>query len=134
MNHFHMPSTEAFDKLVRDQRLEAPQARELHSLLLHLDQDLIEHRKRLDGRQPRRELVRRLRRVAIGENHRVSRPPNGRNGREAELDSRADRLQLTASHTSPRGVVPATLSPKQSHSGPPLGPDSTQSSHRCCEL
>ena len=64
MNIFHMPTSKAFDDLVRDQKLDDLQAHELRLVLYHVDEDLKEYRKRREGRKPRRELVRRLRRLA----------------------------------------------------------------------
>jgi hypothetical protein len=64
MNDFHMPAPDAFDELVRDQKLNDLQAYELRLILYHVDEDLKEYRKRREGRKPRRELVRRLRRFA----------------------------------------------------------------------
>ena len=63
MNDFHRPTPEEFDELVRDQKLDGLQAHELRLVLYHVDEDLKEYRKRLEGRKPRRELVRRLKRV-----------------------------------------------------------------------
>jgi hypothetical protein len=64
MNEFHGPTPEEFDVLVRDQKLDDRQAHQLRLVLYHADEDLKEYRKRLEGRKPRRELVRRLRRFA----------------------------------------------------------------------
>lgn len=64
MNDFHMPTPQAFDDLVRDQNLDALQAHELRLVLSHVDEDLKTHRKRVEGRKPRPELVRRLKRIA----------------------------------------------------------------------
>ena len=64
MNDFHRPTPEEFDVLVRDQKLDGLQAHELGLVLYHVDEDLKEYRKRREGRKPRRELVRRLKRVA----------------------------------------------------------------------
>ena len=64
MNDFHRPTPEEFDVLVRDQKLDGLQAHELGLVLYHVDEDLKEYRKRREGRKPRRELVRRLRRFA----------------------------------------------------------------------
>jgi hypothetical protein len=64
MNDFHRPTPEEFDELVRDQKLDDLQARELGLVLYHVNEDLKEYRKRREGRKPRRELVRRLRRFA----------------------------------------------------------------------
>jgi hypothetical protein len=61
---FSLCSKEAFDELVRDHKLNAKQARELQLLTYHVDEDLRADRKRREGRQPRKELVRRLKRVA----------------------------------------------------------------------
>jgi hypothetical protein len=60
MTDFHMPTPDAFDELVRDQKLDDLQAYELRLVLYHVDEDLKEYRKRREGRKPRRELVRRL--------------------------------------------------------------------------
>jgi hypothetical protein len=62
MNDFHRPTPEEFDVLVRDQKLDGLQAHELGLILYHVDEDLKEYRKRREGRKPRRELVRRLKR------------------------------------------------------------------------
>jgi hypothetical protein len=59
-----MPTPDAFDELVRDQKLDDLQAYELRLVLYHVDEDLKEYRKRREGRKPRRELVRRLKRFA----------------------------------------------------------------------
>jgi hypothetical protein len=64
MNDFHRPTPEEFDVLVRDQKLDGLQAHELGLVLYHVDEDLKEYRKRREGRKPRRELVRRLKRFA----------------------------------------------------------------------
>jgi hypothetical protein len=64
MNDFHKPTSEEFDELVRDQRLDDLQARELRLVLYHVDEDLKEYRNRRKDRKPRRELVRRLKRAA----------------------------------------------------------------------
>jgi hypothetical protein len=64
MTDFHMPTPDAFDELVRDQKLDDLQAYELRLVLYHVDEDLKEYRKRREGRKPRRELVRRLKRFA----------------------------------------------------------------------
>jgi hypothetical protein len=64
MNDFHRPTPEEFDVLVYDQKLGGLQAHELGLVLYHVDEDLREYRKRREGRKPRRELVRRLKRVA----------------------------------------------------------------------
>src|SRR5215469_9475185 len=64
MNEFHMPTQKALNQLVRDLKLDGLQAHELRLVLRHVDEDLKAHRKRLEGSKPRRELVRRLRRVA----------------------------------------------------------------------
>jgi hypothetical protein len=64
MNEFKRPTTEEFDELVRDQKLDERQAHQLHLVLYHVDEDLKGHRKRLEGRKPRKELVRRLRRFS----------------------------------------------------------------------
>ena len=65
MNDFHMPAPDAFDELIRDQEeLHDLQAYELRLVLYHMDEDLKEYRKRREGRKPRRELVRCLRRFA----------------------------------------------------------------------
>jgi hypothetical protein len=63
-NQFSLPSQEAFDELVRDHKRDAKQARELHLLIRHVAEDLRADRERRQGRQPRKELVRRLKRVA----------------------------------------------------------------------
>ena len=55
---------EEFDVLVYDQKLGGLQAHELGLVLYHVDEDLREYRKRREGRKPRRELVRRLKRLA----------------------------------------------------------------------
>ena len=64
MNDFHRPTPEEFDVLVRDQKLDGLQAHELGLVLYHVDEDLKEYRKWREGRKPRRELVRRLKRFA----------------------------------------------------------------------
>ena len=64
MNDFRRPTPEEFDELVRDQILDDLQAHELRVVLYHVDEDLKAFRKRLEGRKPRQELVRRLKRVA----------------------------------------------------------------------
>jgi hypothetical protein len=64
MNDFHRPAPEEFDVLVRDQKLDRLQAHELDLVLHHVDEDLKEYRTSREGRKPRRELVRRLRRFA----------------------------------------------------------------------
>jgi hypothetical protein len=64
MNGFHRPTPEEFDVLVRDQKLDGLQAHELGLVLYHVDEDLKEYRKRRESREPRRELVRRLKRFA----------------------------------------------------------------------
>ena len=64
MNDFHRPTPEEFDVLARDQKLDGLQAHELGLVLYHVDEDLKEYRKRREGRKPRRELVRRLKRFA----------------------------------------------------------------------
>jgi hypothetical protein len=64
MNDFHRPTPEEFDVLARDQKLDGLQAYELGLVLYHVDEDLKEYRKRREGRKPRRELVRRLKRFA----------------------------------------------------------------------
>jgi hypothetical protein len=61
---FSPPSQETFDELVRDLKRDDRQARELHLLIRHVDEDLRADRERRAGRQPRKELVRRLKRVA----------------------------------------------------------------------
>jgi hypothetical protein len=61
---FSLPSPDAFDKLVRDQKLERVPAHELRIVLYHVDKDLEYRRKTFEGRQPRDELVRRLKRIA----------------------------------------------------------------------
>jgi hypothetical protein len=64
MNDFQKPTPREFDKLVRDQKLDTLQARELGLVIYHVDEDLREFRKRREGRKPRPELVRRLKRFA----------------------------------------------------------------------
>ena len=64
MNDFYRPTPEEFDVLARDQKLDGLQAHELGLVLYHVDEDLKEYRKRREGRKPRRELVRRLKRFA----------------------------------------------------------------------
>jgi hypothetical protein len=64
MNDFHLPTPEAFEELVRNQKLDDLQAYELRLVLYHVNEDLKEHRKRFEGRKPRPELVRRLERIA----------------------------------------------------------------------
>ena len=64
MNDFHSPTPEEFQGLVHDQKLDNLQAHELRLVLCHVDEDLKAFRKRLEGRKPRQELVRRLKRVA----------------------------------------------------------------------
>lgn len=64
MNDFHRPTPEEFDVLVRDQKLDGLQAHELRLVLYHVDEDLKVFRERLEGRKPRQELVRRLKRIA----------------------------------------------------------------------
>ena len=59
-----MPTPEAFEDVVRDQKLDAVQARELRLILGHLDLDLKTYRERRSGEPPRPELVRFLKRVA----------------------------------------------------------------------
>jgi hypothetical protein len=63
-DEFSLPSPEGFDKLVRDQKLDDLQSRELRQVLYHVDEDLKGRRKTLQGRQPRQEPVRRHKRVA----------------------------------------------------------------------
>ena len=63
MNDFHRPTPEEFDELVHDQKLDDLQAHELRLVLYHVDEDLKEFRKRLEGRKPRQELVRRLKEI-----------------------------------------------------------------------
>jgi hypothetical protein len=63
MNDFHLPAPEAFEELVRNQKLDDLQAYELRLVLYHVNEDLKEHRKRLEGRKARPELVRRLKRI-----------------------------------------------------------------------
>jgi hypothetical protein len=69
MNDFHRPTPEEFDVLVYDQKLDGLQAHELGLVLYHVGEDLREYRKRHEGRKPRRELVRRLKRFADLFNH-----------------------------------------------------------------
>jgi hypothetical protein len=64
MNGFHRPTPQEFDKLAHDQKLDDLQAHELRLVLYHVDEDLKESRKRREGRKPRKELVRRLKRFA----------------------------------------------------------------------
>ena len=64
MNDFRRPTAEEFDALVREQKLDGLQAHELRLVLYHVDEDLKENRQRREGRTPRRELVRRFRKVA----------------------------------------------------------------------
>jgi hypothetical protein len=64
MTDFHRPTPEEFDVLVRDLELDDLQAHELSLVLYHVDEELKEYRKRREGRKPRSELVRRLKRVA----------------------------------------------------------------------
>jgi len=64
MNDFHSPTPEEFQGLVHDQNLDNLQTHELGLVLCHVDEDLKAFRKRLEGRKPRQELVRRLKRVA----------------------------------------------------------------------
>jgi hypothetical protein len=64
MNDFHRPTPEEFDELVHDQKLDDLQAHELRLVLYHVDEDLKAFRQRLEGRKPRQELVRRLKRIA----------------------------------------------------------------------
>lgn len=64
MNDFHLPAPEAFEELVRKQKLDDLQAYELWLVLYHANEDMKEHRKRLEGRKPRPELVRRFKRTA----------------------------------------------------------------------
>jgi hypothetical protein len=64
MNDFHKPTPQAFDDLVRDQKFDALQEHQLGLVLYHVDEDLKEQQKRLEGRKPRSELVRRLKRIA----------------------------------------------------------------------
>jgi hypothetical protein len=64
MNGFHTPTPQVFDDLVREQGLDALQAHELSLVLYHVDEDLKAHRKRLEGRKPRAELIWRLKRIA----------------------------------------------------------------------
>ena len=61
---FSLPSAEGFDNLVRSQKLDDLQSHELHLVLSHVDEDLKGRRKKLEGSQHRRELVRRQKRVA----------------------------------------------------------------------
>jgi hypothetical protein len=63
MNSFHMPTPEAFADLVRERKLDALQAHELGLVLYHVDEDLKQFHRRREGSQPRRELVRRFRRI-----------------------------------------------------------------------
>jgi hypothetical protein len=64
MNDFHRPTPEKFDELVQDQKLDGLQAHELGLVLYHVDEDLKDYHKRREGRKPRRELIRRLRKFA----------------------------------------------------------------------
>jgi hypothetical protein len=64
MNDFHRPTPEEFDELVHDQKLDDLQEHELRLVLYHVDEDLKAFRERLEGRTPRQELVRRLKRIA----------------------------------------------------------------------
>lgn len=64
MSRFQMPAPEALDELIHNQNLDDQQAHELRVALYHVDEDLKAWRKNREGRQARRELVRRLKRVA----------------------------------------------------------------------
>jgi hypothetical protein len=64
MSDFRTPTPEKFDELVHDQKLDDLQAYELRLVLYHVNEDLKAFRNRLEGRKPRQELVRRLKRVA----------------------------------------------------------------------
>ena len=57
---FARPSSEALKGLARELNLDDSQARELGIVLYHVDEDFKAFRGRLEGRQPRKELVRRL--------------------------------------------------------------------------
>jgi hypothetical protein len=61
---FTFPSPEEWSGLVRDLKLEPGQEHELRLTLHHVDEDLKNFRMRFDDKQPRKELVRRLKRVA----------------------------------------------------------------------
>jgi hypothetical protein len=64
MNRFQMPAPEALDELIHNQNLNDQQAHELRLVLYNVNEDLEDHRKRLEGRKPRPELVWRLKRFA----------------------------------------------------------------------
>jgi hypothetical protein len=64
MIDFHLPTQEAFDELVRDQELDDVQADKLLLVLRDVNEDLKEHRKRLERAKPHPELVRRFKRIA----------------------------------------------------------------------
>jgi hypothetical protein len=64
MSRFQMPAPEALDELIHNLNLDDQQAHELRVALYHVDEDLKAWRKNREGRQARRELVRRLKRVA----------------------------------------------------------------------
>ena len=61
---FTFPPPEEWSGLVRDLKLEPGQEHELRLTLRHVDEDLRNFRMRFDDREPRKELVRRLKRVA----------------------------------------------------------------------
>jgi hypothetical protein len=64
MSDFHLPTQEAFDELIRDQELDDEQADKLLLVLRDVNEDLKEHRKRLERGKPGPELVRRFKRIA----------------------------------------------------------------------
>jgi hypothetical protein len=64
MIDFHLPTQEAFDELVRDQELDDVQADKLLLVLRDVNEDLKEHRKRLERGKPHPEVVRRFKRIA----------------------------------------------------------------------
>ena len=117
MNDFHRPTPEEFDVLVLDQKLDGLQAHELGLVLYHVDEDLKEYRKRLEGRKPRKELVRRLKRVADSLN---------------DLEYEIDRSRQTIADFLPRtrrrklgmlmsfSAMEAALNERNSHARPEI--------------
>jgi hypothetical protein len=62
--NFRLPMPEAWSALVRDLKLNPRQVHELDRTLRHIDEDLKNFHKAFEGRKPRKELVRRLKRMA----------------------------------------------------------------------
>jgi hypothetical protein len=62
-DQFSLPSSESFEKLVRDQKLDDLQSHELWLVIYHVEEDLKGRRKTREGRKSRQELVWRQKRV-----------------------------------------------------------------------